>query len=447
MKKWTLVISIGIAMAVPQAWGGGGGGEGSAISGFSGSPSSGGSGSAVGGSGSIFGGGSSPIGGGGGLSDQYELGVVTDPNSDLTLFAWDPTTGDSLGILGTKDGSGQPVKMTGAVIVNGAGEGATVMLGDDGLPRLVAYSDGIQMELVEYGPDYVDAVVYLTDGTDFETRLDVDPGELAELKSLSKQVNTGKADGFGDAFTAIKLSGWVLSVGACTLGVVAAVASHGVATPLAVKWCAPLAVKIAAAAANKYLAEGTGVAVGSFQCASAVMQGPVGVLDASGCVTTAAEAAEEIMAWNDNPCEHVNCGSDETCIDGDCVYDGPSDPCAYVYCDDDETCVDGDCIYDGPSDPCAYVYCDSDEVCIDGDCIYDGPSDPCDNVYCDSDETCVDGDCVYVGGGDSSSCADLGQCCSGHDDSCTTDSGCFCDEYCVEIDDCCSDACSECGWC
>jgi len=375
------------------------------------------------------------------------LGVVTDPDSDLTLIAWDPATGDSLGILGTKDSAGQPIKMTGAVIANGYGEGATVTLGPDGLPHLVGYSDGIQMELVSYGSNYADAIVYLTDGTEFETRLDIDSAQLAEMKNLAKQVNAGKADGFGNAFSAIKLAGWVVSVGACTVGVAGAVLSHGAATPLAVKWCGALAVKIAAAAADKYLVEGTGAAVGSFQCASAVIQGPVGALDAAGCVTLAADAAEEILAEEEDPCKYVSCDSDEYCVGGDCVYNGPSDPCDYVSCDSDEHCVDGDCVYDGPTDPCDYVYCDSDEHCVDGDCIYDAPSDPCDYVSCDSDEVCIDGDCVSVGGGDTSSCSELGQCCSGQDDSCGTDSGCYCDEFCVEVDDCCNDACSECGWC
>jgi len=252
--------------------------------------------------------------GGNGDDDSYRIGVVTDSNSQLTLFAWAPSSGEALGILGNKDAAGLPTKMTGAVVVNGAGEGATVMLGEDGLPELVAYSDGIQMQLVEFGSSYIDALIIPPGGEEFSARIDVDPTELAEMMNLAKQVSAGKADSFNDPTTIFKYGGWVVSIGACALSVSSAVVSHGVATPLAVKWCGSLAVKIAAAAADKYLSKGTSATVGTIQCAAAVVQGPLGALEASECLSAAVDIAS--LAKDTNDCPQGGCNSQDCGLDG-----------------------------------------------------------------------------------------------------------------------------------
>ena len=50
------------------------------------------------------------------------------------------------------------------------------------------------------------------------------------------------------------------------------------------------------------------------------------------------------------------------------------DLCADVTCDPGETCVEGACVQDTPTDLCADITCDPGETCVEGACVQDEPT-------------------------------------------------------------------------
>lgn len=76
---------------------------------------------------------------------------------------------------------------------------------------------------------------------------------------------------------------------------------------------------------------------------------------------------------------------------------------------------------DPPSDECV-ASCPDGKICLYGECVDRNP-----NTSCELREP---------------------SCCPGQDDGCTgATAACYCDEFCVQAGDCCTDACSVCGFC
>ena len=144
------------------------------------------------------------------------------------------------------------------------------------------------------------------------------------------------------------------------------------------------------------------------------------------------------------------CGTEPPPPDSGCQESGMPGcggcACETCVCSDDPYCCDtswdslcveecdacgGNCNGVGPGGECA------------GNCGGSGPS----GCYCDA--SCVDfGDCC------SDACSSCGYCggstgygCAGNCGGSSPDESCYCDDLCVSYGDCCSDACSECGFC
>ncbi|MHC5111508.1 MAG: c-type cytochrome [Planctomycetota bacterium] len=90
-------------------------------------------------------------------------------------------------------------------------------------------------------------------------------------------------------------------------------------------------------------------------------------------------------------CDGVECGVGEECVEGVCVE---IDLCDGVECGVDEECFLGDCF--NIELKCGEIFCDEGETCIDLECVPD--VDPCLEITCDTCETCVEGECTPLEG-------------------------------------------------
>lgn len=141
------------------------------------------------------------------------------------------------------------------------------------------------------------------------------------------------------------------------------------------------------------------------------------------------EDDEEDEGGEANACDGVTCGTNASCVAGDCVCDdgypvgdpdtgctADTDPCEGVTCGTNARCVAGDCVcLDGYSgdpdtectedvDPCDGVTCGANAHCDAGDCVCDTgyigdpdtecTQDPCVGVTCGTNAHCDAGDCV-----------------------------------------------------
>ena len=66
-----------------------------------------------------------------------------------------------------------------------------------------------------------------------------------------------------------------------------------------------------------------------------------------------------------DPCDGVECGEGQSCVDGECVDDAPAacDP----ECGEGQSCEDGECVDDAPAacDP----ECGEGQSCVEGECV------------------------------------------------------------------------------
>ncbi len=137
----------------------------------------------------------------------------------------------------------------------------------------------------------------------------------------------------------------------------------------------------------------------------------------------------------------VNC-TDESCIDGQCVYTPNEANCPDdgLFCTGDEVCDEAlDCISTGNPCPPELVCDEAADACVT--CLADGDCD--DGLAC-TDDTCAASICVYAP--NDANCPDDGQFCNG-DEACdavldcfSTGDPCAIGEFCNES----TDTCDEC---
>ncbi|MHC5112110.1 MAG: OmcA/MtrC family decaheme c-type cytochrome [Planctomycetota bacterium] len=138
-------------------------------------------------------------------------------------------------------------------------------------------------------------------------------------------------------------------------------------------------------------------------------------------------AISSVLVWGcpdvpTDPCDGIDCGVGEECVEGVCVE---IDPCDDVTCEQGETCIDGECVAGTPE--CTEDSdCEEGETCVEGECVAPGctmnsecdDGDPCTtnacvilegetegtcvftNMECGEGEICVEGECVPVDDGD-----------------------------------------------
>ena len=121
----------------------------------------------------------------------------------------------------------------------------------------------------------------------------------------------------------------------------------------------------------------------------------------AGVTCTDGETCDPSTGRCIDPCDDVECGRDEICIDGNCLEDNCEligcpegqrcelgfcieDPCTNITCGEQSFCRDGECVFS-----CAELSCSFSQSCLDGQCI----SSLCNGIRCASDQICIDGVC------------------------------------------------------
>ncbi len=110
-------------------------------------------------------------------------------------------------------------------------------------------------------------------------------------------------------------------------------------------------------------------------------------------------AAENNISTNNTPgcTSNADCTGDSPICSpsGVCVDEG--DPCASVVCEVGSTCIGGECVEVSDNNPTGCTsdsQCGADEFCDNGTCVFEG-GDECEfNSQCSSIEICDDGRCV-----------------------------------------------------
>lgn len=171
---------------------------------------------------------------------EKEVFFVTDtnPKNDLILVVG-IEDGEKMVTLGEKDVSGNPISITGALYLTGQGEGLAIEVGVDGLPTRIVDSDGNKFTFENYTDSKVDISIY-----DFEENLiegpvtiEIDPNDISQMQQLyqpfyskSRWDAHNTADLFNYTSVALKFTG-------CAASIFAAVASGGLAIPVAALVC------------------------------------------------------------------------------------------------------------------------------------------------------------------------------------------------------------------
>jgi len=171
---------------------------------------------------------------------EGEVLFVTDtnPENDLILVAG-IEGGEKIVTLGEKDGSGNPISITGALYLTGQGEGLAIEVDNNGLPARVVDSDGNKFTFENYTDSTVDISIY-----DFEENLiegpitiEIDPNDISRMQQLyqsfyfkSRWDAHNTADIFEYTSVAIGFVG-------CAGSIFAAVFTGGFAIPVAAIAC------------------------------------------------------------------------------------------------------------------------------------------------------------------------------------------------------------------
>jgi len=171
---------------------------------------------------------------------EGEVFFVTDtnPENDLILLAG-IEGGEKIVTLGEKDGSGNPISITGALYLTGQGEGLAIEVDNNGLPARVVDSDGNKFTFENYTDSTVDISIY-----DFEENLiegpltiEIDPDDINRMQQLYQSFYSKSRWDAHNTADIFEYTSVAIGFVGCGVSIFAAVFTGGFAIPVAAIAC------------------------------------------------------------------------------------------------------------------------------------------------------------------------------------------------------------------
>lgn len=331
------------------------------------------------------------------------------PTSALSAVAWLPGQG-IVGLLGPKDSAGIPTGLDGVTFLDSHGRGIELQLDDKGLPTNLQYSNGVTVEMLELRSHDVDLRINVPGAEPMTLQGVQVPAEIVEkLQVLRSTLWLQKSDGAASWTKWLDYGSLAVSAFGCGMSIGAAVASGGIAIPLAMLSCGGTISTALDVGFGIELAGLVGFEIGGLECVAKLGKSLSCVSMALELISTGIDWGSCVPNCNSAMCGDNGCGGDcGSCPEDDvcenrqcsvCVPDcssvecGPDPECKQYCggCKEGYNCSSGKCI-DASCEvttDCAFEpYCFNGVVACKDNCGNGTVLDECKNG------TCVDGECI-----------------------------------------------------